>query len=340
MSHVLREQKRKKGFFDFFPAPHFLFLTTVGVSLSDKELHLIEFRQSTHAGELVLSEWNEQPLPPGAISAGYINDIPAVVKAISELRKKNPFSYVRATLPEEKAYLFTVEVEKEPFESLRDRVAFTIEENVPVTLAKSVFDFDIIGETKGRSTIKVAVCVLPTKSVAFYTQIFQDAGATPISFDVESQAIGRAVIPAGDRRTHLIINIGEEKTGLYVVEDEVVQFSSTPPYGTRSDESGYTDLLSLKAEIRKVFAFWNTRLDKEGIPEKKIEKVLLTGAEAKKDDFINELMADIDVPYALANVWSNAFSVEEYPPDIPYDESLRYAAAIGAALPKKEPRYV
>ncbi|MDB5266807.1 MAG: hypothetical protein JWN89_622 [Parcubacteria group bacterium] len=340
MSHVLRESDRKKGFFDFFPTPHFLFLTTVGVSLSDKELHLIEFRQSKHAGELILSEWNEAGLPPGAIDAGYIHDIPAVVKAIAELRAKNPFTFVRATLPEEKAYLFTVEVEKEPFESLRDRVAFTVEENVPVTLAKSIFDFDIIGETRGKSTIKVAVCVLPNKSVAFYTQIFEEAGATPISFDVESQAIARAVIRSGDARTHLIINTGEEKTGLYVVEDEVVQFSSTPPYGTRADANGYSDLANLKAEIRKVFAFWNTRLDKDSTPGKKIEKVLITGAEAKKEDFISELMSDIDVPHALANVWANAFSIEEYPPDIPFDESLRYAAAIGAALPKKQPRYV
>lgn len=330
----------KKSFWHFFPTPKILLLTTIGVSLSDKFVQFVEFNQSGDPGEMGIAHTAKISLPDGAVVAGYINDKEALSKAIKELHVKHNFYYVRATLPEEKAYLFTVEVDREPFESLRDRVAFTIEENVPVTISKSVFDFEIIGKTKGKEAVKVAVTVLPKKVVEMYLEIFAEANVMPISFDIESQAIARSVIPVGDKRAHMIINLDEEKTGLYVVEDEVVQFSSTPGFGVIEKDESYPDILNLKIEVRRLLAFWNTRLDNRGIPEKKIEKMIITGPGAKKEKFVLELMSGMDLEYALANVWCNAFSLDKYLPEISFDESLSYGASVGVALPPKEPRYV
>ena len=332
--------KRAKKFSDFFPTPRFLELSKVGVAFSDQQIHVVEFKQSHHAGDLVLANYNRVDLPHGVILGGYIYDIPAVVSALKELRQKHPFDYARATLPEEKAYLFTVEVEREPFDSLRDRVAFVIEENVPVSLAKSVFDFDIIGNIKDKTLIRVAVSVLPTKVVETYIDIFESAGIVPVSFDVVSQALARAVIPNGDERTHLVVNIGDNKTGLYVDEDEVVQFSSTPAYGVTKDESGFKDLTNLKGEVRKVFAFWNTRLDSHGAPVKRIEKIIIAGRQAKNEEFVSLLMEDMETEYSLANVWVNTMSLYGDLPEMSFEESLEYGVTVGVALPEKEPRYV
>lgn len=344
MSDVLQSasasSKKKKSFLDFFPTPKLLLLSTVGLSFSDRGIQSIEFKPGAGPGELVLAHSVEVPLPPGAILSGYVQDKAVVVQALSELKSKHSLHYVKATLPEEKAYLFTVEVDTEPYASLRDRVAFTIEENVPVELATSVFDFEIIGDVKGQAKVKVAVSVLPTKVVETYLEVYGAAGLTPVSFEVESQAIARAIVPEGDERTHLIINLGEGETGLYVVEDEVVQFSTTPAFGTKQNGETFSDLNNLKLEARKLFAFWNTRLDKEGIPKKKIEKIILTGDGAAKEKFVSEFMSDIDIEYTLANVWVNAFTFKTFLPEMSFSESLSYAAAIGAALPDKEPKYV
>ncbi len=340
MSGFSNVPKRKRNFFDFFPTPRFLELSKVGVAFSDQDIHVVEFKKSHRAGDLALDNYDSVVLPKGVIQGGYIYETEALVKALKNLKSKHSFDYVRATLPEEKAYLFTAVVDKEPFDSLRDRVAFIIEENVPVSLAESVFDFDIIGNIKDKEQIRVAVSVLPLKAVQTYTSIFESAGITPASFEVESQALARAVIPDGDERPQLIVNLGESKTGLYVVEDEIVQFSSTPAFGVIKDENGYKDLLSLKSEMRKVFAFWNTKTDTNGEPGKKIEKVLIAGRGAKDDKFVSSLMEDMDIEYEVANVWVNAFSLFGDLPDISFEESLTYGVAIGVALPEKEPRYV
>ena len=43
-----RSIKYKKNFFDHFPAPEFLKMSTVGLALSDSAIHMIEFSGRSH----------------------------------------------------------------------------------------------------------------------------------------------------------------------------------------------------------------------------------------------------------------------------------------------------
>lgn len=333
----LSSKTRPKKFIDHFPVPNFLLMGTSGLTLSDRSAKFAQFKKGSKGLELI--HFVDVPLTKGVITSGFINNTDEVKKALTYLNNLYDIPYVQTTLPEERAYVFTTEIEKVPYEDLRDAVAFTIEENAPVALDKSIFDFDVIGPTTG-SKIKIAVTVVTYKGTALYTEVFESAGISPISFEIESQAIARSIVPEGDKRTQLIINLTSEKSGLYIVEDEVVQFTSTIPFGARVLDKTYPDIHDLKSEIRKIFAFWNTRLNSSGIPMRKIEKILFVGEDAAREDFIGEVMSDMSIEYSLANVWVNALSFDETVPNIPFNESLGCAAAIGLALPRKENYYV
>jgi hypothetical protein len=326
-----------KKFTDYFPVPAYLLLANSGITLTDKSVKFAQFKKTEKGIELV--HFVDMPLEPGIISSGYINNTEEVKKALIYLKNLYNIRYITATLPEERAYVFTTEIDKVPYEDLRDAVAFTIEENAPVSLEKSIFDFDIVGKTTGPK-LKVAVTVVTYKGTVLYTDIFESAGLSPISFEIESQVIARAIIPKGDTRAQLIVNLSTEKTGMYIVQDEIVHFTSTTPFGARNTNGVYTDVHDLKSELRKIFAFWNTRLDTHGIPVKKIEKILIVGDEATREDFISEIMSDVAIEYTLANVWVNALSFEETVPNIPFKESLACAAAVGLSLPRKDNFYV
>jgi Tfp pilus assembly PilM family ATPase len=236
-------------------------------------------------------------------------------------------------LPEEKAYLFTTRISAVPPEGLNDAVAFIIEENVPVSLAESVFDFEIISGDEVRDEIKLSVSVLPQNIVKTYISLFESAGITPISFKIESRAIARAIIPRGDNLAYLIINLSLNKTGFYVVEEEVVQFSTTLTYGLREDDSGHS-LNSLKMEMSKVLAFWNSSPESHGSPEKKITKIILCGREAAKKELVEKLMSESEILYEVADVWQNVSPGQNLVKELSAEESLDYAAAIGLVLPK------
>jgi Type IV pilus assembly protein PilM len=311
------------SFLDLFPTPEFLLISSIGVTISDSSVYLVEFKRSGKGDRgLILLHLGSVPLPEGAVTDGVVNNREAVTKALKELREHFNFRYVRATFPEEKAYLFTTEVTKASGADLRDAIAFTIEENAPVHLAESIFEYDVIGEDDDK--VKVAVTVLPTEAVTAYCALFEDAGITPIGFDITPQAISRSLIPRGDKRTFLIVNAGERKTGFYVVEDGVVQFSSTMVLGA-GDGPEYPDLDALRTEVRKIFGFWDTKID----------KVILSGRGAGKPDFVERLMSELGVEYAVGDIWASASPIEKYVPDIPFTTSLSYAAPVGTALPSK-----
>lgn len=323
----MAEISQHQSFLDFFPVPKYLRLASVGLAITDESVKLLGFKRGFWGPELELSIYDETHLTPETVQSGFINDADKLEQVLKGLRAKYGLDYVYATLPEERAYLFTATIDKVPAESLRDAVAFILEENAPVRLANSVFDFEIVEELSATNQLKVTVAVISKKVVDFYIQVFNNAGIIPVSFDIESQAIARAIIARGDRRTQLILNALETKTGFYVIEDEVVQFTTTLQ---RSATSSSDDL---KSELNKILAFWSTRTATSGT-ERKIERILVTGPGANEDQ-IMAVMNDCPVEHSIADVWTNARPDSHSLPQEISQHSLEYAAVIGLTLPHK-----
>ena len=323
---------KQKTFFDLFPTPEFLLFSTTGIVITDTDIKFVQLRKKMFGDGFELIHASKIDNPKGIVESGIINNPSELTSILQNLSAHYSIHYTRANLPDEKAYLFTAYINWVPHEGLNDAIAFIIEENAPVSLAESVFDFEIISEDKRAGKIKLAVSVLPKNVVETYVKIFESVGVTPVSFDLESQAIARAVIRQGDKQPILIINLSPEKTGFYVVEEGVVQFSTTLSYGIDGDGS-YKNLNDLKVEMNKIFGFWEDLVNKSGQTGKKIEKVVLCGIGGNKTDFVEKLMSESKIPYSLADVWQNMFSAKSHVPEISFDVSLDYASVIGLVLP-------
>lgn len=349
-----------KGFFDFFPAPRFLEMPAPGLSLTDAGVRLIEFKQE--GGNFVLKQHGEVIFPKDIIISGAIKDAPELVNILKDFRKKHDVEYIRTMLPEERAYLFRTKVQNIRDRDIRTSVEFTIEENVPVSVSETVFDYTVLSETKGEDgseMLDVSVSVIQQDVVNEYLEVFQQAGFTPLHFEVESQAVTKAVVPRNDRRTLLIVNIGRFRAGIYVVSDETVSFSSTVPISlpqnnqnkdltedgleyTRLDKEGkkietklsqgYAGFDTAIAEIKKIFLFWKSQTDKVGLPIQQIETILICGDEGHRPGIAEYIEKQVKIPAHIGDVWTNVFSFHDYVPDIPLEESLSYAGAIGLAL--------
>lgn len=323
---------RPKTFLDLFPVPEFLLLSTTGIVITDTDTKFVQLRREIFGDGFELAHATKVANPKGVVESGLINNPAELVPILKKLASHYHISYARASLPDEKAYLFTTTISWVPSLGLRDAVAFIVEENVPMSLSESIFDFEVISEDKNTDEIKVTVSVLPKSIVSTYITAFESAGITPISFDIESQAIARAVIRHGDKRPNLIVNLSLKKTGFYLIEEGVVQFSTTSAYGVDGVNSP-ENLSNLKAEMRKVLIFWSTRTDKLGKSGQKIEKIVLCGLGASSKDFVDKLMSESDIPYVLADVWLNTSSKV---PEMLFNESLDYASAIGLVLPSEK----
>lgn len=312
----MNTSQEKKDLLDYFPPPAFLLLSNAGISVTDKDIKFVRKKSAIGGGLQV-------------VHMG-INEGSDKVTILKEFSSRYGVKFIKAVLPEEKAYLFTATIDKVPPEGMYDAVAFIVEENVPVTLDEAVFDFNVVEEDEANDKIKIAVTVFSKEVVRTHIKLFESAGITPVSFSVEYQSISRAIVPRGDESTQLIVNLAPEKTGFYVVEKEIVQFSTTHAYG-ENDEDIEKNIKSLQTEIKKVIDFWSTSSDKSN-SKSDIVKVLFTGSGAAREDLVIQLMQGIDVPHSIANVWVNASFGEKYISELPFDEYLDYASVIGLVL--------
>lgn len=315
-----------QSIFDHFPPPKFLDIPYVGISVSDTFIRAIQFIKKN--GKLHLGKYAERPLPAGAVVSGSINNRDEVIHVLEGMKKEIGIEHAKVSLPEEKAYLFTTKIPIIASQDIRSAIEFKMEENVPVPTSELIFDYEIPDPNAHPDHMNVVVSSLPVSVVDVYTQTVYDSGILLLSLEIESQAMARALISPNNIGTTLIINWTKEKIGLYVAYRRVVHFTSTVSTGDMSDDI----MTALSAEINKLFTYWHLLKENVGVDNKKISQIILCG-ENIPPEVVPYISAHNKTPTILGNVWTNAFDVHQNVPEISFADSLRYAPAIGLALP-------
>jgi hypothetical protein len=316
-----------KKIFKAFPAPKFLNVPFAGISISDTSIRCIQFVKKN--GVLHIEKYAEKVLTKGTIVGGQINNIDEITNVLNELKNSLKLTYVKMSLPEEKAYLFTAKIPLVDKDEIRSAVESKMEENVPVSPLELTFDYKLF-ERPEKDLVDVVVSALPISLVDSYVEMAEKAGLSLLSLEIESQAITRAVLPYGANSTALVINFSPEKVGLYVSYGRVVRFTST--ISTKGEYSNNPAFLM--QEIKKLYTYWHTLKENVDKPEKEISHIYICG-EGFDDAMVSYIGTHSQTPTTVANVWINAFDINTTIPEIPFNESIKYAASIGLAMPSK-----
>ncbi len=353
----------KKLFSDILSPPRFLEMPSVGLDISDERIRFLELLKGN--GGLVFGRYGEKNVPPGIVSVGHIKNPPELKKILAGFKNEYGLEFVRVSLPEERAYLVKMEIPKVPESELRESIGFHLEEHVPVPAEEAVFDYQIIKESKTKKGfLEISVSVIPKKEMDTYLDLFRDTGLVPLSFEIEADAIGRAVIPHSDKGTYMVMDFGKNRSGIYIMSEGVTRFTSTVEIGSESltkiiknvlgvsgaevekikNERGlskskdnqelFSALLEtvsvFRDEINKHYIYWHDYEQSGG--DKNIEKIILSGGGANLLGLPEYLSASLRVPVEVGNPWVNVNTFENYVPPVTKNRSLGYATATGLAL--------
>ncbi len=319
-----------------FPTPAFLEMTAVGLDVTDEAIYFVELHRNKNT--FTLGAFGERALPSGMVEGGRINDVEGLTKILRELKNEYGLEYIRASLPEEKTFLFRTEIPyTEDSKQIKSSLEFKLEENVPIPPAETIFEFDVINSPYERvDHLNVSVSAVPEKVISKYANVLRSVGLTPLSFEVETWAIAKSVVRKGDQGTIMIVDVGAVKTVICIVSMGVVRFSSTLSIEVGRDVSligrDSTGLLSLVSEIQRIHTYWNTHNDKGKEVNQKINNVVLSGTTALNLKLDQHLSRKLLAPVEFANVWCNMCSFEEYIPPVDFSKSLDFAVAIGLVL--------
>lgn len=353
--------KRSK-FYQFSPPPQFLQMPAVGLDISDAAMRFAELVEKRKG--LVIGRFGERPIPRGVIESGEVKK-PADLRAVfSDIQKVYKLEFVSVSLPEEKAYLFELHIPSMKYNDIRGAIELVLEEHVPLSAGEALFDYDIVKEDE--STMSISVSVVPRSLVDGYLEAFEGSGITPVAFEVEAHSVARAIVPEEDKGTYMTVDFGRTRTGIAIVSEGAVQFTSTVPVGGGSltdaiaknlkvsyeeaekikhekgisGENGNEEislaLMStvsiLRDEINKHQMYWQGHVDDYGKKRPMIQKIYLCGGDSNLTGFASYLASGLTSPVELANAMINVNTLDEYIPEISFNDSLRYATAFGLAL--------
>jgi len=339
-------------------------MSAAGVNISERTIRFAELiRKGEH---LELGRFGEREIPQGAVEGGDIKEPLILSNLLSQIKKENNFSFVRVALPEQQAYLITLKIPRIKKSAIRGSIELQLEEHVPINPNNVIFDYTIAPHEKNDQHFKVGISVIQSKIVEMYHRVFNDAGLIPLSFEIEAQAIVRALLSPSDQDTYLLIDIGARRTGLMIVSEGIIRFTWTVQIGGdlltqavaqterldfekaraikekiglyRNKEKNLVHILTpllkiLRNEIGSRFEYWQLHRDEvTGGEHPPIEKVIFCGGETNVPGLPQFLSTGFKVPFLIANPWKNVVSFDQYIPKIPFNHSLRYTTALGLAL--------
>lgn len=353
---------QRSKFYQFFPPPQFLQMPAVGLDISDTSTRFVELVEKRKG--FIIGRFGERAIPRGVIESGEVKK-PAELRAIfSDIKKAYNLEFVAVSLPEEQAYLFELHLPKMKYDAIRGAIELSLEEHVPIKADEALFDYDIIKETD--SSVDVSVEVVPRSLVDGYLEAFSESGITPISFEIEAHSIARSVVPSGEKGTFMVVDFGKTRTGIAIISEGVVQFTSTVPVGGGSltdaiaknmkvsyeeaekikREKGISGsstsedlsmalmstISAVRDEVSKHQSYWQMHTDDYGKKRPEIQKIYLCGGDSNLAGFAEYLSSGLSVPVELANAMINVNTLDEYIPEISFNDSLRFTTALGLAL--------
>lgn len=321
---------RSSLFFKLFPPPTFLVMPHAGLDISDDAIRCIEYHRTYHG--LTISKHAAQILPDGLVSGGDIKDEKEFTSILSAFATKNSLLYAKVSLPEEKAYLFQTDVPSANFSSIAQNIEFKLDQNVPLSAPDALFQFDIMPKAVTGNSLRASVSVIPRTYVEHYITLLRSSNIYPVAFEVAPKSIVAACTPFHSSVTHLVVHVMKSKTGLYIVSEGVVCFTSTISWGSNDLANVYKDnpaSNTLTNEINRVYSYWLTRADVHtGISE-----VMVIGSHAEECELLLKNHGGEALSHSvLPDVWHNAFDINSYVPPITRNDSFEYAIAAGLAL--------
>ena len=348
-----------------FPVPKFLKMPAAGLEISDAVLRAVVLEREKNGARVARK--GTRLLPEGVIRMGDVMKKDVLIRELREFKKEMNLDFVHATVPDEKAYLFKVQIPKVSEDEIRPSVEFTLDENIPIPPSEVVFEYaEIFRPTHiGPEHMDVSVSALPHDILSEHVSVLHEAGLEPLSFYTPSEALRQAFVRPGDRKTYLFLHIGLGKTTIAVAAEGVIRYSTTITVGSdtlissvmrsfsvsredaekmmreksffKSGENAefYAALLGgvsvISDEARKVMAYWDNHTRKTNETDQRIEKVFLSGMHATLrgfDEYLSAAMRELSEP---GNAWTNIFQMGKATPALSLSDSLEYAVPIGLA---------
>lgn len=341
-----------------------------GLDIGASSIKFVKFKKTKRGP--TLHSYAQLELPDKLIEGGEVKDENTLAENLTKLifQIKGP-KYAICSLPEEKGFLQIIQMPKMKSEELKKAVFFEAENYIPLPLEEIYLDFQEVPYLPEKSEhIDVLLVAFPKTTLDKYVVSLHKAGIQPLALELESLAVSRAVVPNEKSDTPiLILDLGEKKTGLTIFSGSSVRLTASIAISGKSlsesvarelkidqeeaekvkikygisfkkhkigqlvFEALIPALTGLAEEVKKYIDYYQTHEKHDHFKKTGQMKLILCGGGANLKGLDTFLASTLKMPTSIAYPWINILPtpIQEVP-SLKYQESIKYATAIGLAL--------
>ncbi len=339
-------------------------MRSLGLDISDSFIRLVVLdKRGAHFRVPIRAEI---PVPAGAIVDGELVQPEVVVGILQQLVQAAGVRHPRPIvgLPERHTFIKLIPLDLSDMHpaSISAALKTVAEQHVPYPLAETSYDWQVLPKRNSLGQVQVVLGAAPLTLVSRYLDVLSQAGIEPISLGIESLAMARATFPSDQSTgTHILLDLGRSRSTLTLVQDDVVQFSTTVRYAGRElnhyirDALGITDEQAERAKalfgldpsrgkgvLQRVLAPQIDALatkvseledfyTEHFIDHQPIQDVVLTGSGAMLRGIETALAERLSQPVHRQPSWVLR-DIRMVDANAPEDIGLNYCTAIGLAL--------
>src|SRR3989338_10670691 len=281
-----------------------------GLDVSGSSFKIIELNSRRQATQV--KGFADTPFPKGLILNDAISDVKTFTYLIKQALDRPQFGHISTnraivSLPESKSFIRVIQIPQMSDTEAESAVPFEAESFIPLPIDQVYLDWQKLGEAGDK--LNILIIASPKDFVDKYLDALDKAGLKSVALEVESQSCHRALVDPGSKETMLIVDLDAYRSSLIMVEEGMLQFTSTIPIAgnafnesiarelgissTKAEEikhkvgiSNTTEypnvktallpiLNNLSAEIKNILKFHQDH------SEKQVSKILLVGGSAK-----------------------------------------------------------
>ncbi len=325
----------------YIPVPKSIAFEHAGVDIGADHIRFIRFQKN--GADASVADYGTEKLLSPVSSATPLSSQQDIIQVLKKIQKEHKLKYVETSLPEEKIYLYMIEIEEGDGTSIRNQIESKLEENVPIQVDDAVFDFTKVTSIANTDKALYSISVASKKDIEDYINLFALASMEVVSFLIQNQALTKALVRKDDTGSYCIVAVEKHSVVVSVVSFGIVIYTSTINRSVFREEG--KDLVletpallsDVVSDIKKVITFWLSYVEKnKKYNFQKIESILLTSThnDILRSDFANQISAQLQIPTTLPDVWLNVMDTKIKVPSITKDESYQYAVAIGLGMPR------
>ncbi len=334
-----------------------------GLDISGSSLKILQLERS--GSEVKLQAYTDAVLPKGMLSNDTFVDGKGFVQILKQNLAKTQHGQLRGnhaiiSLPESKSFVRVIQIPQMSDTEAEAAVPVEAESFIPLPVDQVYLDWQKIGDNGDKMNILIVAS--PKEFVDQYLSFLDAAGIKTAALEVESQSCLRALLPPGGKDTALVVDLDAYRSSLVMVEEGVLQFTSTVPIAGNNFTENIAKILgvsSIKAEeIKKKIGIANTA-DYPNIKiallpalnnlvaeiksilrfhgehsEKQVERIILAGGSARMKnlaEFLKPEFAEFGNPSVeLGNPWQSLPELKQ--PLLDPQTSLGFTTAVGLAL--------